>query len=225
VVTALQSVGVIMSVAMLITPAAVAYQITNRLATMLILSAAAGAVSSLAGMVLAFIFNLPPGPAMVIVATALFGLTMLLAPEYGVVAKAVRRHRMREHILQEDILKSLTRLPAGASVAQIRELVGAHVGEGEIRSGLRTLQAGGLVQRGGAESELTVSGAVRAEQLVRSHRLWETYLAEHGVAPDLLHGVAEELEHVHELTEEVATELGDPERDPHDEPIPRPRQG
>lgn len=223
VVTALQSVGVIMSVAMLITPAAVAYQLTNRLSTMLVLAAVAGAFSSLAGMVLAFALNLPPGPAMVIVATLLFMMTMLLAPEYGVLAKALQRRRVRAHILSEDVLKSLARLPAGASVSDIRGIVGAHAREAQVRTALRNLQSRGLLHDAPEGASLTSSGAARAEQLVRSHRLWETYLAEHKVAPDLLHDVAEELEHAHELTEEIATELGHPDLDPHGEPIPRPR--
>lgn len=63
IVAALQSVGVIMSVAMLITPAAIAYQLTNRFGTMLTLSALAGAVSALLGLMLAFNLNWPPGPA------------------------------------------------------------------------------------------------------------------------------------------------------------------
>lgn len=224
VVTALQSVGVIMSVAMLITPAAIAYQLTNRLVIMLLISAAAGAVSAAAGMVLAFAANLPPGPAMVLVATALFAATMAFAPEYGVIAKAVRRRRIRRHILEEDVLKSLARLGPNADVAAIRTIVGQHVTPAEVEGTLSELGTQGLVTRAEGRSTLSANGQQRAENLVRSHRLWETYLAEHNFPQDLLHPVAEKLEHVHELAEELADELGNPQTDPHGEPIPAPRR-
>ncbi|HOB72971.1 MAG TPA: metal ABC transporter permease [Phycisphaerae bacterium] len=222
VVAALRSVGVIMSVAMLITPAAIAYQLTNRLVIMLVISAAAGAVSAAVGMVLAFLFNVPPGPAMVLVATGLFAMSMVLAPEYGLLAKALRRRRIRRHILEEDVLKSLTHLPPGADLPAIQGLVGRHVGHEQINATLAGLAADGLVLREAGRSTLSEAGRKRAEQLVRAHRLWETYLAEHNVPEDMLHEVAERLEHAHDLSEELADELGHPEVDPHGEPIPAP---
>src|SRR5690606_33297363 len=110
----------------LITPGAIAYQLTNRLTVMLVLSAAAGTISAFAGMVLAFAFNLPPGPAMVLVATGLFLATMAFAPEYGLIARGLRRRRIRRHILEEDVLKSLTRLEPAAEAAAIRGIIGQH---------------------------------------------------------------------------------------------------
>lgn len=224
VVTALQSVGVIMSVAMLIVPAAIAYQLTNRLAVMLVISAAAGAVSALAGMTLAFPFNIPCGPAMVLVATSLFIATMAFAPEYGLIAKALRRRRIRRHILEEDVLKVMTRLEAEARPPQIRTLIGRHVAESDVTAACQKLTTQGLLRTSSAGGlAFTDAGRERAEQLVRSHRLWETYLAEHNVPQDRLHDVAEQLEHAHDLADELADELGHPEIDPHGEPIPAPR--
>jgi hypothetical protein len=223
VVTALQSVGVIMSVAMLIVPAAIAYQLTNRLAVMLVISSAAGAVSALAGMTLAFPFNIPCGPAMVLVATTLFIATMAFAPEYGLIAKALRRRRSGRHILEEDVLKSMTRLGPQAAPAGIHGVVGRHVPESRIKSTLARLTGQGLLRAlADGAFALTDAGRGRAEQLVRSHRLWETYLAEHNVPQERVHEVAEQLEHAHDLAEELADELGHPQVDPHGEPIPAP---
>jgi manganese/iron transport system permease protein/iron/zinc/copper transport system permease protein len=223
VVTALQSVGVIMSVAMLITPAAIAYQLTNRLGVMLVLSAAMGAISAMVGIVLAFALNWPPGPAMVLVATVLFGMTMAFAPEYGVIARALRRHRVRRHILEEDVLKSLTRLEPGAEPVAIQEAIGRPIPQSHVEATLADLDRRGLLTREQGRSTLSEAGRERAERLVRSHRLWETYLAEHNIPEDRLHEIAEQLEHAHDVAEEVAHELGHPEVDPHGEPIPRPR--
>ena len=68
---------------------------------------------------------------------------------------------------------------------------------------------------------LTDAGRTRGTNLVRSHRLWETYLAEMGnVPPESVHDVAEQLEHAHELAEEISAHLGNPTVDPHGEEIP-----
>lgn len=222
IVAALQSVGVIMSVAMLITPAAIAYQLTNRFGVMLLLSAGAGALSALLGLTLAFARNWPPGPAMVVVATALFLLTMAAAPEYGIISKAVRRRRVRAHILQEDVLKSLRNLGGAAALARLHQAIGLHNRPAHLERGLAALVAEGLVARAPDGVQLTEAGAIRADGLVRSHRLWETYLADKGLPEQRLHEVAEQLEHAHEIAEEVAHELGHPAVDPHGEPIPGP---
>lgn len=267
IVAALRSVGVIMGVAMLITPAAVAYQLTNRLWTMLLVAAAAGATSALVGMFLAFQINSPPGPAMVLVATVMFLTAMAFAPERGLLVAWRRRRRIRAHIVEEDVLKALLRreqtqalAPAAASgpvfesapapalapgrapVAHPADLYHAlrDVASAEINRAVRLLQREGLLAtpaadtiapapaspvatRGAAHSVqpvLTRQGRTRALELQRSHRLWESYLAEHDVGDAHLHAEAERLEHAHSLADELADSLGNPATDPHGEPIP-----
>ncbi len=224
IVTALQSVGVIMAIAMLITPAAIAYQLTNRLSVMLVLSALAGAVSALLGLMLAFMYSMPPGPAMVVVATALFLVTMAVAPEYGFIVRLIRRRRLYRHILEEDVLKSLQGLGGRGETAAIRARIGLHATAEEVEAALRRLAGAAWILHTGERAELTPSGRDRAEMLVRSHRLWETYLAEHNVPEDRVHEAAERLEHAHDVAEEIARELGHPQHDPHGEPIPAPRE-
>ncbi|HEV2074640.1 MAG TPA: metal-dependent transcriptional regulator [Thermoleophilaceae bacterium] len=70
---------------------------------------------------------------------------------------------------------------------------------------------------------LTPAGARLALEVLRHHRLLETYLAEElGMPWDRVHHEAEVLEHVlsEELEELIAAKLGDPARDPHGDPIP-----
>lgn len=225
VVAALRSVGVIMAVAMLITPAAVAYQLTNRLASMLALSAATGAVSAGLGMFLAFLVDWPPGPAMVLVAAAQFALAMVFAPERGLLLVWQRRRRIREHILEEDVLKALVRheeTPAtapgdlGAALPTARER--------RLAAALAGLRRAGHVRDSGGRPTLTEPGRRRALELLRAHRLWETYLAAQDVADPQMHETAERLEHAHDLADQLADSLGDPAHDPHGHPIPRPAQ-
>ncbi len=83
VVVSLQTVGVGLVAAMLVTPAATAYLVTRRLATMMLVSGAIGAFSSVAGLYLSFYVNVASGAVMVLVATLVFLLVFLLAPGRG----------------------------------------------------------------------------------------------------------------------------------------------
>ena len=83
VVVSLQTVGVGLVAAMLVTPAATAYLVTRRLLTMMFVSAAIGAFSSVAGLYLSFYINVASGAVMVLVATFIFLLVFLFAPRRG----------------------------------------------------------------------------------------------------------------------------------------------
>ena len=85
VVAGLKTTGVILVVAMVITPASAAYQLTNRFSRMLLLAGVFGGLSAILGMILAFVINAPSGPSMVLVATLIFALSMLFSPSHGYV--------------------------------------------------------------------------------------------------------------------------------------------
>ncbi|HKZ44301.1 MAG TPA: metal ABC transporter permease [Anaerolineales bacterium] len=84
VVISLQTVGVGLSVAMLITPAATAYLLTRRLFSMMVISALIGAVSSLIGLYASFFFNIVSGSAIVLTATFIFIIVFLFNPRKGI---------------------------------------------------------------------------------------------------------------------------------------------
>ena len=72
-------------------------------------------------------------------------------------------------------------------------------------------------------SRLTTNGSKLALDIIRRHRIWETYLAkELGFGWDEVHEIAEELEHINntKLINKLASILGNPIYDPHGEPIP-----
>jgi manganese/iron transport system permease protein len=83
IVVSLQTVGVALMVAMLVTPAATAYLLTHRLPNMMALAAGIGSFSAVAGLYLSFYVNVASGPAVVLVCTALFALAFLFAPQRG----------------------------------------------------------------------------------------------------------------------------------------------
>lgn len=83
-VASLQTVGIILVVAMLITPAATAYLLTDRLSVMIFLSAAIGASASVIGLYFSFTYNLASGATIVLAATAIFFMAFLFSPKQGV---------------------------------------------------------------------------------------------------------------------------------------------
>ena len=80
-VSALQTVGIILVVAMLITPAATAFLWTDKLNIMLVLSAVVGIISAITGLYFSYTFNWASGPAIVIVAASLFALSFIFSPK------------------------------------------------------------------------------------------------------------------------------------------------
>lgn len=91
IVISMQSVGVGLVAAMLVTPAATAYLLTRRLPVMMGLSALFGAISSLIGLYLSYYANIASGAAIVLVATAFFMIAYLFAPNRGMVSLALQR--------------------------------------------------------------------------------------------------------------------------------------
>lgn len=93
IVVSLQTVGVGLVVAMLVTPAATAYLLVHRLPAMMVTSALIGAVSSVTGLYVSFYVNIASGAAVVLVATLIFVLVFLFAPRRGY----VWQHLMHAH--------------------------------------------------------------------------------------------------------------------------------
>lgn len=83
VVIALQTVGVALMVAMLVTPAATASLLTRRLLPMMAVAALIGALSAVIGLYLSYYVNVASGAAIVLVCTGFFLLALLFAPERG----------------------------------------------------------------------------------------------------------------------------------------------
>ncbi len=84
VVASMKVVGVILVLALLITPGATAYLLVPRLHQVMLVGAGVGVLASVAGMYLSYYFNLPSGPAIVLVTFGLFMLAFLFSPQYGV---------------------------------------------------------------------------------------------------------------------------------------------
>lgn len=229
VVVGLQTVGVVLIVATLITPAAAARQWTDRLGAMVLLSAgigaAAGAVGSLAS---ASVSKLPTGPVIVVVSSSVLIVSLLLAPRRGILWARLRERQVAGRIQRENLLKDLyllgERKTDWSTPLTWPHLMGVRGQTGrELSRSSRPLLAAGLVERSDDALRLTPAGRAEAEQVVRKHRIWEVYLSRRLELPsDHVHRDAEAMEHT--LSEAAVTDLekalGYPAVDPHGSPIP-----
>lgn len=90
IVASMQTVGIGLVAAMLVTPAATAYLLTRRLAAMMVISGLLGGISSAIGLYLSYYINIASGAAVVLVATGFFLLAFIFAPGRGAIWRWVR---------------------------------------------------------------------------------------------------------------------------------------
>jgi len=205
VVTGLQAVGLILVIAMLIIPPAAARLWTDRLWIMTALAAVIGGLSGYVGSsASALLPGLPAGSVIVLSAGALFALSLLVAPNRGVIASLLRRARLgwwiaREHLLRA-LYEAIEAARAGRDEPQVTiEAVRAMRRFHPVRLALllRALAWGGRVELVDGSVRLTQRGLEEARRLTRNHRLWEEYLVTHAeVAPSHVDRSADMVEHV-----------------------------
>jgi len=95
IVASLETVGIILVVAMLVTPGATAYLLVNSLPLMIGVSATIGVLSAVVGLYLSFVFNVASGGTIVLVASGFFILALLFSPRQGLLRRWWTRHRAR----------------------------------------------------------------------------------------------------------------------------------
>ncbi len=103
VVISIQTIGNILVLALLITPAAAARLLTDRLPVMMLLAPIIGSGSALIGLYLSWSIDLPVGGMIVLVATAVFLLAWLLAPRHGLLARRLGARRATRAIAGESL--------------------------------------------------------------------------------------------------------------------------
>ncbi len=92
IVVSMQTVGIGLVAAMLVTPAAAAYLLTHRLPTMMVVAGIIGGLSSVVGLYLSYYLNIASGAAIVLVATFFFLLAFFFSPRRGLAWKALGKN-------------------------------------------------------------------------------------------------------------------------------------
>lgn len=167
-------------------------------------------------------------PDPVLALTVFFGLAALLAlvlwPRHGLVARVGRWLRLDERVRLEDALKHVYMCERRGLDCTLESLAGqVEVSRSRAADLLTGLGEMGLVRSEARGPILTDEGRASALRLIRTHRLWERYLADRtGVPAAEWHDQAERVEHTlsGEEAEALSARLGHPRWDPHGDPIP-----
>ncbi len=222
VVSAVSMVGVILVVGLLITPAASAYLLSDRLDRMMILSAVFGVTSVFGGLYLSMWLDSSGGGAIMLFCSVQFLVVLVIAPNYGLLARWLRLRQMAPQQLVEDILVETSRLNGVTNLDQLKRKIS--VGAATFSKALKKMSRDGLLEISGMTIALTESGTQEAGRILRAHRLWEAYMSHVGLAASSeIHVRAHELEHFHdsESVDYLDDLLGHPVYDPHGSMIPR----
>ena len=171
IVIGLQTVGVVLMSAMIISPAAAARQWTDRLGRMVLLSGLFGAVAGVSGAAISSTqARLPTGPTIVVAVSVIVGLSLLVAPNRGMLWARLRAWRASRRLRMDAVLLDLfllaTQHDSDEHPHDRRVLDAMSFPRGATRRNLRLLQERGYVQRIDARRwALTGSGADRARML------------------------------------------------------------
>jgi len=138
--------------------------------------------------------------------------------------KAFTRYRKLERIELEDAIKHLYELGAAGRLVPLNDMAHA-LGISPHKAGIlagKLIRKCLVIEQGRGNVRLTDIGERRALQIIRAHRIWESYLASKGTAIEDIHEKADRYEHFTKLKEidEMESDLEYPRRDPHGDLIP-----
>ena len=225
IVVSIQAVGVLLVVAMLVTPGAAAWLLTRRLASMMLVAATIGALSGVGGLYGSYHLDVASGPAIVLNASAWFIGALLFAPRRGLLWRHFAQRRSRAAAIGDDLLKELLLAAREEGLRLSAPLLAERLGlpEAGLRRPLARLAKDGWLMQFADGIVLSEAGERRAIQLVRVQRLLETYLHDVESVPiENIRDQADAREHglSADAVEDMARVLGDPRKDPHGHPIP-----
>lgn len=170
IVIGLQTVGVVLMSAMIIAPAAGARQWTDKLSLMVLISAVFGAISGVSGAVLSGIVqHLPTGPTIVLIVSFLVLISLLFAPNRGLVWGWFRDYRSGQNIREQAMLSNLLLFAESVTDPFYPHDIAAltAIGRGPALKAMRNLKEQGLVVNPeGDKWALTKEGLVEAKKVI-----------------------------------------------------------
>lgn len=181
VVIGLQTVGVVLMAAMLITPAISARYWTNTLSHMIMISGVIGGFSGVLGTLLSTIMNgMATGPLIIVASTCMFLFSLIFAPKRGLLAKAMKQISIRKRTAVEHVLISFYELAekGGYYGVEVQALQSKRkISIKLLNYALNFLQKKGYIQRECEEKwSLSNEGIKAAYNIVINQRLYEMYL-------------------------------------------------
>jgi manganese/zinc/iron transport system permease protein len=212
-IVGLQTVGILLVVALLVIPPSAARFWSDDLRAMALVAACAGAFSSLVGVIAsALLPGLPTGALIVLASAFFFGLSLLLGKKRGLIIRHLLEREASRRLRREHVLRAIFECAEeGQPVVALEQLLAKRPWKkSELTAEIAQLTNDGLLTTdpSGASFQLNGRGDSEARRLVRNHRLWEIYLLNHAdVAPARVDRDADLIEHV--LDQRLVDELED----------------
>lgn len=224
VVIGLQAVGVVLMAALLIIPPVTARFWTNRLGVMVITAGILGAVSGALGSYLSFLApKMPSGPLTVLAAASVFVVSLLGAPQRGLISRMYRLRTNRQRISCENTLRAAAELMEIKDISHEESIRVEDLAKlrkwniNETKKKLRIpIKRGFISHVKDDRFRLTDRGIKASREILRRHRLWETYLVDEAeIATDHVHRDADEMEHFmsREMEEKLSKMLKEEDRE------------
>ncbi len=167
-----------------------------------------------------------PALALSVFALLVAVLALVFWPRRGVYTRFAHVALLTERVRLEDALKHVYMWEQAGRVSTLESLAGRlEISRARAATLLQRLTELGLIRTDDEGPALSEDGREEALRLVRTHRLWERYLADRtGVPATEWHDEAERVEHSlsAEQAEALSARLGHPRWDPHGDPIPTP---
>lgn len=196
VVVAMQSVGLLLVVALMVTPTSAARFWTNRLFPLIVIAAACGTLSCVAGVALsAWLPQLATGAVIVLCAAGFFIVSALFGSQHGLIGRWLQQRRYARSVQLDDLLRAIyeswedrhetnAALSIDAAIPW-SELAAEHAwtARWQRQSRRRAVRYELLRQDSAGQWRLTSAGVHQARAAVRRHRLWELYLMRYTEMP------------------------------------------
>lgn len=224
-----QSVGVVLMTALLVSPAAIGRFMSPGLKGMLFFALLSGVAAGGTGAWISYQRPaMPTGPWIVVALSVMALLSFVLAPRKGLLSRVKTQWQNRRRIHAENLIKSVFPLMEEKSsdllLSEEELLDRSGLKYADFRIALRVARRKNWLEKAGKSSYVLLEeGRTACRSIVRKHRLWELYLNRYlNLDSSHVHDNAEGMEHA--ITPEIEHQLMEilerPERDPHDSKIP-----
>lgn len=212
-VAGIQTVGILLVVALLVIPPASARFWSDGMGAMAAISAVSGGLACLLGVFFSAIFpKWPTGALIVLSAGAIFATGLVLGPKRGIIMRLVRTRRSDQKLAREHMLRAVFECAeSGTDSVPLDDLLAKRPWtSSQVTGQIERLADLGLLTRSLANDsvQLTPTGHIEARRIVRNHRLWELYLIRYAeIAPAHVDRDADLIEHA--LDRRLVEELED----------------
>ena len=207
----IQTVGIILMSALIITPASSALFWTNNFKKSILLSGGFACLSSVVGVFISYLSSdMPTGPWIIVILSSI-ALFSAFFSKKGILTKKIKIFKNKRKMLSDNLLKAIYKIyenekytNKGKTLSEISDEYTISIAD--LQKGIKILKSKKQIANSNGLWQLTKKGIDEAKRIVRAHNLWELYMENFmQIQPDHVHDSAESIEHI--LTPELEAEL------------------